>query len=112
AGHGSASPFDVHNTLMAAGPDLKRASTATTPTANVDLAPTILTSLGVAVPASMQGRVISEAFVTGPDARAQRVRTEQHTATTADGRYSSTATFSIMEATGRTIRYLDAAGSV
>src|SRR5262249_1647083 len=69
AGHGSTSPFDVHNTLIAAGPDLRTTTEIGTPTANVDLAPTFLTMLGMAVPPSMEGRVLSEAFLNGPDAR-------------------------------------------
>jgi predicted AlkP superfamily pyrophosphatase or phosphodiesterase len=109
AGHGSASSFDVHNTLMAAGPDLKRTIRIATPSGNVDLAPTLLTMVAVAVPASMQGRVLNEAFLNGPDARTLRVRTEQHTANTADGSYSATATFSFVDTAGGAIRYLDSA---
>ena len=109
AGHGSASPFDVHNTLMAAGPDLKRTTQIGTPTGNVDLAPTILMMLGIAVPATMQGRPLSEAFVNGPDARALRVRTEQHTVQTGDGSYAATAAFSFVDTAAGTVRYLDSA---
>jgi arylsulfatase A-like enzyme len=109
AGHGSASPFDVHNTLMAAGPDLKRTTQIGTPSGNVDLAPTLLTMLGIAVPASMEGRVLSEAFVNGPDASALRVRTEQHTAQTADGSYAATASLSFIETPAGTVRYFDSA---
>jgi len=112
AGHGSASPFDVHNTLMAAGPDLKRTSQIGTPTANVDLAPTLLTILGLAVPASMEGRVIREAFVNGPDAKSLRVRTETHSAKTADGSYSTTATLSFVDTSGGSVRYFDSANAV
>lgn len=109
AGHGSASPFDVHNTLMAAGPDLKRTSQIATPTANVDLAPTFLTMLGVPVPASMEGRVLSEAFVNGPDPRTLRVRTEDHPAKTTDGSYTATATLSFIETSSGAVRYFDSA---
>jgi hypothetical protein len=107
AGHGSSSPFDVHNTLMAAGPDLKRTAEIGTPSGNVDLAPTLLTMLGVAVPPSMEGRVLSEAFLNGPDARALRVRTEPHTAQTADGSYSATATLSFLDTPTGAVRYFD-----
>jgi predicted AlkP superfamily pyrophosphatase or phosphodiesterase len=112
AGHGSLSPFDVHNTLLAAGPDLKRAVQIASPTGNVDLAPTLLTMLGVAVPASMQGRVLREALSNGPDAGALRVHTEQHTASTSDGLYSATAAFSFVETPLGTVRYLDSAKAV
>jgi predicted AlkP superfamily pyrophosphatase or phosphodiesterase len=112
AGHGSASPFDVHNTLMASGPDLKRTSQIGTPTANVDLAPTFLTMLGLTVPASMEGRVLREAFVNGPDAKTLRVRTETHTAKTADGSYSTSATLSFVGTSGGEVRYFDSANAV
>jgi predicted AlkP superfamily pyrophosphatase or phosphodiesterase len=109
AGHGSASPFDVHNTLMAAGPDLKRATQIGTPSGNVDLAPTLLTMLGIAVPASMQGRVLREALTNGPDARSLRVRTERHSARTADDSYTAAAAFSFLEGPNGVVRYLDSA---
>jgi len=112
AGHGSASPFDVHNTLMAVGPDLKRTAQIATPTANVDLAPTFLTMLGLAVPASMEGRALTEAFANGPDARSLRVRTEQHEATSADGSYSAAATLSFIDTPRGAVRYFDSAKAV
>src|SRR5262245_54121036 len=56
AGHGSSSPWDIHNTLIAAGPDLRRDIRIDTPSANVDLAPTLLKLLGIAAPSAMQGR--------------------------------------------------------
>jgi arylsulfatase A-like enzyme len=52
----------MHNTLVAAGPDLKRRFTDTDPTGNTDLAPTILWLLGVKPEAAMDGRVLSEAL--------------------------------------------------
>ena len=63
AGHGSSSPWDIHNTLIAAGPDLSRGVTIDLPSGNVDFMPTFLTLLGVAVPPSARGRVLAEAFV-------------------------------------------------
>jgi arylsulfatase A-like enzyme len=60
--HTSLSRFDMHNTLIAAGPDLKRRFTDTDPTGNTDLAPTILWLLGVKPEAPMDGRVLSEAL--------------------------------------------------
>ena len=50
AGHGSSSPWDIHNTLIAAGPDLKNGEVVAVPSANVDFAPTFLTLLGISVP--------------------------------------------------------------
>lgn len=62
--HGSLSPFDMHNTLVAAGPNFRRGFKDTLPTGNIDLAPTILWILGFTPPQAMDGRILSEA-VTG-----------------------------------------------
>jgi hypothetical protein len=40
--HGSLSAFDVHCTLIASGPDFRRAMSDQLPSSNLDLAPTIL----------------------------------------------------------------------
>ena len=109
ASHGTTSPFDVHNTLIVAGPDVKRGATIPTPSANVDLAPTVLRLLGIAVPTSMQGRVLGEAIVGGPDPSTIGVRAEQHTTATADGAYSATASFSIVETARERYAYFDSA---
>jgi arylsulfatase A-like enzyme len=60
--HASLSRFDLHNTLVGAGPDLKTNFSDTLPTGNVDLAPTILWLLGVPQKTPMDGRVLSEAL--------------------------------------------------
>jgi arylsulfatase A-like enzyme len=107
AGHGSASPFDVHATLIAAGPDLKRQVVSKVPTANVDLAPTLLRLVGLDVPASMQGRPLTEAFARGPDPSSVKVDRLQHSARSADGRYEITASFSVVETPSGPVRYFD-----
>jgi predicted AlkP superfamily pyrophosphatase or phosphodiesterase len=61
--HATLSRFDMHNTLIAAGPDFRRGQTDDLPTGNVDLAPTILHILGIKAPQEMDGRVLSEAMV-------------------------------------------------
>src|SRR5438105_15823655 len=45
--HGSLSPYDMHNTCIAAGPDFKKGVQDYFPTGNVDIAPTILWLLGI-----------------------------------------------------------------
>src|SRR5262245_8477435 len=60
--HATLSRFDMHNTLIAAGPDFKRGETDDLPTGNVDLAPTILQILGIKSPHKMDGRILSEAM--------------------------------------------------
>lgn len=60
AGHGTSSPFDIHNTLIAAGPAFKQNFVNDLPTGNVDMMPTICTLVGVPVPDGVDGRVLRE----------------------------------------------------
>ncbi len=76
--HATLSRFDMHNTLIAAGPDFRRGQTDDLPTGNVDLAPTILHILGIKPPQEMDGRVLSEAMVNGDQVPAGR-KTETKT---------------------------------
>lgn len=103
AGHGSSSPFDVHNTLVAVGPDLKAGVEIAVPSGNVDFAPTFLHTLGVGIPASMQGRVLHEVLREGPDPSGVAVEVSEVRVESADGRYRLTAIVS--EVDGRS--YLD-----
>ena len=61
--HATLSQFDMHNTLIATGPDFQRGQVNDLPTGNVDLAPTILQILGITPPHQMDGRILSEAMV-------------------------------------------------
>ena len=65
--HGSMSPWNVRNTCLAWGADFKRGATVRAPSGNVDVAPTILHLLGVDDRAGMDGRVLREALLDGPD---------------------------------------------
>ncbi len=60
AGHGSASPWDIHNALIARGPAFEQGILIGTPTHNTDLAPTVCHLLGLAVPPTQVGRVLFE----------------------------------------------------
>ncbi len=60
--HGSFSPVDVHNALLAAGPSFKTNMTISNPTGNVDVAPTVARLFGLSMPAA-DGRVLNEALV-------------------------------------------------
>jgi len=60
AGHGSASPWDVHNTLIALGPDFAAKRLCGIPSHAVDLAPTICHLLGIEPAETMEGRVLLE----------------------------------------------------
>ncbi len=61
--HATLSRFDMHNMLIAAGPDFRHGETDDLPTGNIDLAPTILQILGSKAPTKMDGRVLSEAMI-------------------------------------------------
>ncbi len=61
--HATLSRFDMHNTLIAAGPDFRRGQTDDLATGNVDLAPTILHILGIETAQGLDGRVLSETMV-------------------------------------------------
>jgi len=103
AGHGTSSPYDVHNTLIAAGPDFREHTSSDVPTGNVDLAPTLLKLLGVKIPPSMSGRVIEEALRNGPPIASVTVDRVTEGVKTPDGNYQLTAHLS--KAAGHT--YLD-----
>ncbi len=107
AGHGSSSPFEIHNTLIAAGPDIKSGATVNVPSANVDFAPTFLHMLGIAIPSSMQGRPLVEAFRVTGNVPASRVTKMQHSARTKGGEYSQTAFFSVVRSGQKEYRYFD-----
>ena len=103
AGHGSSSPYDIHNTLIAAGPDFREHAISDIPTSNVDLAPTLLRLLETSAPTGMSGRVIQEGLRNGPAIATVRVERVDETVRTTDSAYELTARVSIVE--GR--RYLD-----
>jgi arylsulfatase A-like enzyme len=70
--HGSFSPFDVHNTLIAFGPDFREGMKDELPSGNVDVAPTVASILGLSLPRA-DGRPLLEALRNGPAARDYQV---------------------------------------
>jgi len=77
AGHGSTSPYEVTNTLIAAGPDFRQSGVSATDSGNVDIAPTLMRLAGIATPAhTFDGRVLEEAL---------RASSRSLSATAADG---------------------------
>jgi len=104
AGHGGISPWVIRNTMMAWGPDFKRAAVVRTPSANVDIAPTLLHVLGHAEPiAGMDGRPLLEALANGPDH--EQVALETRTLRVVNGAYR--AVLQVSETAGK--RYIDKA---
>src|SRR5437870_11561477 len=77
--HATLSRFDMHNMLIAAGPDFRRGQTDDLPTGNTDLAPTILRILGIKPPEQLDGRILSEAMInvdpatTGPKSETKTI---------------------------------------
>ncbi|MDY1548963.1 alkaline phosphatase family protein [Luteibacter sahnii] len=61
--HGSFSPIDVHNTLIASGPDFREGLRSALPSGNVDLAPTLAAVLKIDL-GKPDGRVLREALRT------------------------------------------------
>jgi predicted AlkP superfamily pyrophosphatase or phosphodiesterase len=58
--HGSASPFDMHALMIAAGPSFREGLISDIPTGAIDIAPTILTLLGIEIDHPVDGRVLYE----------------------------------------------------
>jgi arylsulfatase A-like enzyme len=83
--HGSMSPWNVRNTLLGWGPDFKQGVTAGAPAGNVDVAPTILAALGLDDREGMDGRVLAEGLVGGPDP--QQVAVDSRSYTVVAGSY-------------------------
>jgi hypothetical protein len=82
--HGSSSPRDVHNTLIAGGPHFRKGFHDTLPTANVDVAPTVSRLLGLRL-GEADGRVLEEALVGGPPLADFVLETKQRTSSPATG---------------------------
>jgi arylsulfatase A-like enzyme len=60
--HGTMSKYDIHNMLIAAGPDIRAGFRDELPTGNIDVVPTILALLGLSSPGGCDGRVLYEAL--------------------------------------------------
>ena len=60
--HATLSRFDMHNTLIVAGPDFRSGYMDDLPSGNVDLAPTILRILAITPSQPVDGRILSEAM--------------------------------------------------
>ena len=99
--HGSMSPWNVRNTLVAWGAGFKTRTAVHAPAGNADVTPTILTLLGLEEHDGIDGRVLAEALVDGPDVEHVVVDTRVHT--TEAGRYRAAVQMSTVD--GR--RYVD-----
>jgi hypothetical protein len=100
SGHGGLNPYMVHTPLLFYGPDFRKHAVARAPSANYDIAPTLLKLYGIAAPASMRGRAITEAFAKGGGSDP---KTRTRTVTARSGSYCATIQLSL---TGKSV-YLD-----
>ena len=73
--HGSFSPNDVHNVLIASGPDFRRGFKDPLPSGNVDVAPTVAHILGLPLPGADE-RPLLEALEGGASLDDYRVSRE------------------------------------
>jgi predicted AlkP superfamily pyrophosphatase or phosphodiesterase len=60
--HATLSRFDMHNMLVASGPDFHHGQTDNLPSGNIDLTPTILRIFGIKPADPLDGRVLTEAM--------------------------------------------------
>ena len=131
--HGSFSPIDVHNTLVANGPAFKSGTVVGNPTGNVDVAPTVAYLFGLSMPQA-DGRIINEALVKPASATATTVKASvlhpttaaaglafkspvDPTGSTVDaalsaGNYSINLVVKDLTVDGKTYRYFDYAQAV
>jgi len=75
--HGSFSPVDVHNTLIAIGPDFRAGYRDEYPTSTLDIAPTVAALLGLSLPHA-EGRVLREALTQGETVQHRVEAYEEH----------------------------------
>ena len=74
ASHGSASPYDMRNSLFAWGPSFKKVARSDVPAGIVDVAPTVRHLLGLPEVAA-DGRILTEALANGGPAPTTRIET-------------------------------------
>jgi predicted AlkP superfamily pyrophosphatase or phosphodiesterase len=100
--HATLSRFDMHNTLIAAGPDFRRGEADDLPTGNIDVTPTILQILGIKTPVQMDGRILSEAMLNGDRAASElkpEVKTIEGSNDLSSGRWRQTLKVSRVRST-------------
>jgi arylsulfatase A-like enzyme len=66
--------------FIMAGPGVRQGVVSSTPSGNVDIAPTILRLLGLDAPPDMDGRALEEALLSGPAPDEVEWSTESHDA--------------------------------
>ena len=60
--HGSLSPYEIRNVLIASGPHFKQNITSTIPSGNIDILPTLLEILNLSTDHAVAGRILTESL--------------------------------------------------
>lgn len=60
--HGSLSPSEIKNVLIATGPHFRQGLISTIPSGNIDVLPTLLTLLDLPIPSAIAGRILTESL--------------------------------------------------
>jgi len=107
--HGSLSPRDLHNVLIAAGPSFREHWVSNAPSSNADIAPTIAALLKLRT-APMQGRVLREAFRDGPPAPRITHRILRSRIPVRPSRIESVLDIVSVRVAGRRYDYIDGGG--
>jgi hypothetical protein len=84
--HGSISPYDLHNTLVMQGPELRVGWRDPLPVGNIDICPTLTHLLRLDSGSTVDGRVLSEALGSANDDGLDWETTEQIQSFVARGR--------------------------
>jgi arylsulfatase A-like enzyme len=84
--HGTISPYDLHNTLVAQGPDFRVGWRNPAPVGNIDIAPTLKHLLHLDPGSAFEGRVLAEAVRDGASEAPAWQTHEEATSFTARGR--------------------------
>ena len=92
--HGSMSRHETRNVFFARGPAFKQSTTVTTPTGNIDLAPTILHLLDLPGGETMHGRILHETLRDAPDTLDWHTTTQEAHRNTPTGPYRQAITVS------------------
>lgn len=109
--HGSFGRGDTFNNMIAFGPDFKTGFVDQAPVSNADVANTLASILGFNIPSNgnLQGRVISEAIVGGPNSIAYTSGI-QASSPSANGQSTYLNYQEVVDANGKVTRYFDTAG--
>ncbi len=88
-GHGNISPACINNTLIAWGKSFKSGVAIKNPAGIIDITPTVLSLLGIKSNSGFDGRVLNEAFISGPDHQKIIVDVETISVKSKDNKYNA-----------------------